>query len=460
MFSVRLPGLYIRFVINVLLGGWCCLLTAHSGTAQAVSYTSDTLLYRHSYHALFTPQPITIDGNLDDWSTTYAVGWSTHDKNYAFSPEAVHQGGLKENVVTMKVRWDTQKLYVAFQVYDSYLHAPDTSAYFETDDAIEFYLSTAEPGDPRYAYMTDREYQFMVNAVNSVRTLRGLGPEKGEAHGNRDFDWQVQIESKAAWQGTLNNHEDLDFGLTYELAIPWSVLNYLPTEGDTLFMDGVVGDIDPGIDCEQSDWAGIRIFAHANRWLPLVLTDEFGVVPRSTALIRPALPGSTQLLLWILLPALLVVVVLLGYRLKRNREFHPPTPEEEPASASLPTALTYVPTELPGRTTSEKIDESIELIKRSYYHPLKLAEVAADLNLPKEQLQEGLKQRTGYTFKSLVTEIRLEECARLLKVTDTPIVQIGYHLGFNDPSTLRRSFKNKFDMSPRAYRKAQQGTSS
>lgn len=80
---------------------------------------------------------------------------------------------------------------------------------------------------------------------------------------------------------------------------------------------------------------------------------------------------------------------------------------------------------------------------------------------------ENLAQLTGTslaTFKRKFREIydespgkyvlqkRLEKVAELVRITDEPISQIGYQLGFESPEHLSRSFKKHYGKTPSQYR--------
>ena len=80
---------------------------------------------------------------------------------------------------------------------------------------------------------------------------------------------------------------------------------------------------------------------------------------------------------------------------------------------------------------------------------------------------ENLSQLTGTslaTFKRRFREIyhaspgqyvlqkRLDKVAEQIRITDEPISQIGYQLGFSSPEHLSRSFKKHFGVSPTDYR--------
>ena len=358
----------------------------------------------------------------------------------------------------MQVQWDAQHIYVAFTVYDSYLSAPDTTAHFETDDAIELYISTTAAPEQRQDHLTDREYQFLVNALNRVTTIRGFAEQQDTLYGNRNFNWHATIASQVSRQGTLNDHQDVDTSLVYELAIPWSILDYRPTPGDTLFVNGAMSDADPQMKRTQYDWAGIRIYSHANQWYPMILSNHAQAV-----ISQPEASGYSRWWVVWLLVLLLSGTALFWYIRQRQ---HPLAPVAIPQEAKEPIAplrskIHYTPTKVSKKvTSSEKIEQALDIIRHRYQQPLKLADLALEVGISERSLQAGLKRRTGNTFKSLIIEIRLEEGARLLKTTATPIAEICYQLGFSDVSNFRRSFKKKFHTTPRTYRKHHQNASS
>ncbi|MFT7014092.1 MAG: AraC-like DNA-binding protein [Pseudohongiellaceae bacterium] len=60
-------------------------------------------------------------------------------------------------------------------------------------------------------------------------------------------------------------------------------------------------------------------------------------------------------------------------------------------------------------------------------------------------------QSEGYTFDSLVDEVRKDEVAKLIKNKDMPMSQITGALGYSEQSSFNRAFKRWFGMTPREY---------
>jgi transcriptional regulator GlxA family with amidase domain len=60
---------------------------------------------------------------------------------------------------------------------------------------------------------------------------------------------------------------------------------------------------------------------------------------------------------------------------------------------------------------------------------------------------------TGLTPVAYVQRLRIEEAKRRLERTDTPVEEIGWQVGYEDPAFFRRLFKRTTGIAPGAYRK-------
>ena len=58
----------------------------------------------------------------------------------------------------------------------------------------------------------------------------------------------------------------------------------------------------------------------------------------------------------------------------------------------------------------------------------------------------------GESLGEYITRIRIETAARLLRYTSLPIETIAYNVGYEIPSSLSKSFKQFYNISPREYR--------
>ena len=86
------------------------------------------------------------------------------------------------------------------------------------------------------------------------------------------------------------------------------------------------------------------------------------------------------------------------------------------------------------------------------YKNASLTQFAEKENLDIYTLSRIIKRQTGYTFKQLLEERRLEQALFLLKNTDLTIEDIALSIGYENLSFFYRLFSKKHNMTPRQYR--------
>ena len=82
------------------------------------------------------------------------------------------------------------------------------------------------------------------------------------------------------------------------------------------------------------------------------------------------------------------------------------------------------------------------------------ADFAANLSVPINHLNRSLKSITGKTTSQLIAERILQEASVLLKHTDWNVSQIGYCLGFDEPSHFITFFRKNLQLTPKAFRES------
>lgn len=82
------------------------------------------------------------------------------------------------------------------------------------------------------------------------------------------------------------------------------------------------------------------------------------------------------------------------------------------------------------------------------------ADFAAHLAVHVNHLNRTLKVVTGQTTSQLLTARLVQEASALLTYTDWPVADIGYCLGFEEPSHFASFFKKHTAQTPNCYRKA------
>ena len=178
-----------------------------------------------TYQVLRTDQGIQVDGRLDeaDWQhaapIAFVMPWSDLENE---DPQST----------TARLLWDDYNLYIIYECVDPYLHAEvtehDGAVYQE--DAVEIFAApnAAVPGN-YYGY----EMNINGTLLDYI-AFRG-GKERTKAiHPS----WQSEgVAIATTYDGTLNDHSDIDQSWILEIAIPLDNFRHLdgqipPQDGD------------------------------------------------------------------------------------------------------------------------------------------------------------------------------------------------------------------------------------
>jgi AraC-like DNA-binding protein/quercetin dioxygenase-like cupin family protein len=85
--------------------------------------------------------------------------------------------------------------------------------------------------------------------------------------------------------------------------------------------------------------------------------------------------------------------------------------------------------------------------------PISLEQVAGSISVSPRQLQRIFRSEGQTTFRDYLEHVRLKSICSELIHTDRPIELIALDHGYANPNYLYPVFKNKFDLTPTAYRK-------
>jgi AraC family transcriptional regulator, transcriptional activator of pobA len=81
------------------------------------------------------------------------------------------------------------------------------------------------------------------------------------------------------------------------------------------------------------------------------------------------------------------------------------------------------------------------------------SDFAEQLNVHVNHLNRALKQMTGKTTSQIIADRLFQEAKILLRQSSWNVSEIGFALGFNEPTHFNNFFKKKMDVSPTQYRK-------
>jgi AraC-like DNA-binding protein/ligand-binding sensor protein len=102
--------------------------------------------------------------------------------------------------------------------------------------------------------------------------------------------------------------------------------------------------------------------------------------------------------------------------------------------------------------TTALIRQSIYYIHQNYTENITLETVAAHVHLSPSYFSSLFNKKTGLSFTSYVSRLRVERAKKLLKKTEMTLIDIATILGFGSQSYFSSVFKKHVGQSPKQYR--------
>ncbi len=106
------------------------------------------------------------------------------------------------------------------------------------------------------------------------------------------------------------------------------------------------------------------------------------------------------------------------------------------------------------QSKSDKIKAAAEFVKTYYDQPIKIGDIAYEVNLSAGRLCHLFKEQMGVTLIGHLNNIRIEQAMKLLVTTDKKCCNLYYEVGFNSQAYFARRFKEIAGMSPAQFRAA------
>lgn len=191
--------------------------TADKFQPPRVFFSTAPLYSQREYQALFTSEPVKVDGVASDaaWS---AAPWSEDFTDIEGPARATPRQRTR-----VKMAWNQTHFLVLAELYETDLWATlkkHDEIIFQDND---FEIFVDPDGDTR------EYYEIEVNALATIFDL--YLPEPYRTQGSSqlpkpgaDHSWDAKgIQVGIALDGTLNDSRDQDKSWTVEMAIPWSV---------------------------------------------------------------------------------------------------------------------------------------------------------------------------------------------------------------------------------------------
>ncbi len=104
-------------------------------------------------------------------------------------------------------------------------------------------------------------------------------------------------------------------------------------------------------------------------------------------------------------------------------------------------------------TTEQQVLQAAGFISAHYMEPITSAEVAHAVGFSPNYLSRRFRAAAGIGLHEYIVFVRLHHAARQLLSTSDSITDIALRCGFSDSNYFKDSFKKKYGVTPRNYRK-------
>ena len=94
----------------------------------------------------------------------------------------------------------------------------------------------------------------------------------------------------------------------------------------------------------------------------------------------------------------------------------------------------------------------------THYSEGTLEDISNEIKQPAYYVSRLLKKHTGYNFKDLLQQRKLQQAAYLLSQTTLTVTAVMETIGYNNSSYFYRKFEEKYGCSPKSYRNQNTGT--
>lgn len=106
-------------------------------------------------------------------------------------------------------------------------------------------------------------------------------------------------------------------------------------------------------------------------------------------------------------------------------------------------------------STDDYIDYAVRYIN-SNYAKVRIKDVADYVNLNRTYFAELFRKRVYMSPQEYLMKIRMEHACKLLEDTSLPVHLIAGNVGYENPLTFSKVFKQKYGIGPKEYRKEKQ----
>ncbi|REE87450.1 AraC-like DNA-binding protein [Paenibacillus taihuensis] len=102
--------------------------------------------------------------------------------------------------------------------------------------------------------------------------------------------------------------------------------------------------------------------------------------------------------------------------------------------------------------TSDWVKRSMAYIQYHAFEGITVQQAAKAAGMNRTYYSVAFAEKTGKSPSDYITQVRLDKAKRLLAETDASITEVAYTTGYSSLYAFTRTFKNRFSITPTAYR--------
>jgi len=100
------------------------------------------------------------------------------------------------------------------------------------------------------------------------------------------------------------------------------------------------------------------------------------------------------------------------------------------------------------------VKQAVQFMSLNYEHHIKIDSLADQIGITRSYLTKSFQKELQTSPQEFLINLRLEKAAKLLLSENASISEISDAVGYSDPLAFSKKFKEKFGLSPKAYREA------
>ena len=100
--------------------------------------------------------------------------------------------------------------------------------------------------------------------------------------------------------------------------------------------------------------------------------------------------------------------------------------------------------------------KALDFTEHHYERNIRIGELAAFLGVSRSHFSATFKKCVGCSIQEYIVSLRMSKAAGLLRDTAMPVYAVANAVGYSDQLAFSKIFKQKFDVSPLAYRRNEQ----